>query len=148
MGKSLLKALALLVLVPLGAYLLQFIGSGLWLVLAEHKPLRWEGIGPDRLPFILKMGAGLSLVSLLLVVGMRSIRVPYVLVFVFATLLIAVCLDRLLAAALHQAESTTPWSPVPDIKTTGVLCGLSAPFCLSATLFHWLIYRSWTQRAE
>lgn len=148
MGKSLLQALALLVLVPLGAYVFLTAGSGIWLAIAYHRPPQWHPPEMARLPSLLAMGAGFSAVALLIVIGTRAIRIPHWLGFVIATVLIAVCVDRLIAAMLQQAPSASPWSPVPDLKAAALWTGVSAPFALSASLFHWLIYRPWKSRAE
>ena len=42
MGKSLLQALALLVLVPLGAYVFLTAGSGIWLAVVYHRAPQWH----------------------------------------------------------------------------------------------------------
>jgi len=146
MGKSLLQAWALLVLVPLGAYVFLTAGSGIWLAVVYHQAPQWHPPETARLPLLLAMGAGFSAVALLIVIGTRAVRIPHWLGFVIATLLIAVCVDRLIAAMLQQAEGAGPWSPVPDLKAAALWTGVSAPFALSASLFHWLVYRSWTPR--
>ena len=148
MGKSLLQALALLVLVPLGAYVFLTAGSGIWLAVVYHRAPQWHPPGMAQLPSLLAMGAGFCAVALLIIVATRAMRIPHWLGFIIATVLIAVCVDRLIAAMLQQAESPSPWSPVPDIRAAALWTGVSAPFALSASLFHWLIYRVWKPRAE
>lgn len=148
MGKSLLQALALLVLVPLGAYVFLMAGSGIWLAIAYHQAPQWHPPELSRVTSIVAMGAGFSAVALLIVLGTRMMRIPHWLGFIIATLLIAVCVDRLIAAMLQQTQNAAPWSPMPDLKATALWTGVSAPFALSASLFHWLIYRQWGPRAE